>query len=61
VAAEFENTSFGAIRRREDAEKLAILRKVVSDRIVFVKDAEKLVRLELLIAAIDDVLHDLKT
>lgn len=59
MAAEFEKTSFGAIRRREDAEKLAILRKVVSDRIGIVKDAEKLVRLERLVAAIDDVLKDL--
>lgn len=59
MAAEFERTSFGANRRREDAGKLAILRKVVSDRIVIVKDAEKLVRLELLLAAVDAVLEDL--
>lgn len=59
MAAEFENTSFGAIRRREDAGKLAILRKVVTDRIGLVKDAEKLVRLEHLVAAIDAVMDDL--
>lgn len=60
MAAEFEKTSFGAIRRRDDAGKLTILRKVVSDRIMIVTDAEKLVRLEHLVAAIDDVLKDLK-
>lgn len=59
MAAEFENTSFGAIRRREDAGKLAIARKVVADRLTLVKDAEKLVRLEHLVEAIDDVLKDL--
>jgi hypothetical protein len=61
VAAEFDKTSFGMQRRRNDAVKLTEVRVVIIHRIEFVKDADKLRRLESLRTAIDEVLEDLRT
>lgn len=59
MAAEFDNTSFGMQRRREDAAKLNAIKECVTNRLGYVQDAGKLKRLEALLASIDDVLQDL--
>ena len=61
MTPEFDRTSFGVARRREDAEKLAVTRKMATDRMLIVSDLDKLARLTTLLTAIDAVMKDLTT
>jgi hypothetical protein len=61
VAAEYDKTSFGIQRKRDDAVRICGARNVTIERLKFVTNPEKRERLERLLAAIDDVLLDLNS
>ena len=61
MAAEYDKTSFGIQRRRQDAVRIGVAREVTIERLSFVVDPVKREHLERLLAAIDDVLMDLNS
>lgn len=59
MAAEYDKTSFGIQRKKEDAKTLAATRRVIVARTTFTTDPDKLSALHRLIASIDEVLSTL--